>query len=130
MNVLLDENLSPTLVPKLGGIGIAAMHVVHIGKSGASDSEVWAYAYEHDQIVLTINASDFLRLAKNVDLHPGLIVLRAQGLDRDEQWEWIAPVLGVLEKSEEDLVNKVVEVVGPGKFTIRKLPRTDSSHAK
>jgi hypothetical protein len=46
----------------------------HIGKSGASDSEVWAYAY--------------------------------------------------------DLVNKVVEVVGPGKFTIRKLPRTDSSHAK
>jgi len=106
------------------------MHVVHIGKSGASDSEVWAYAYEHDQIVLTINASDFLRLAKNVDLHPGLIVLRAQGLDRDEQWEWIAPVLGVLEKSEEDLVNKVVEVVGPGKFTIRKLPRTDSSHAK
>ncbi len=58
MNVLLDENLSPRLVQLLAAKGIAAQHVAHVGLSGASDPEVWRYAYEHDQVVVTINATD------------------------------------------------------------------------
>jgi predicted nuclease of predicted toxin-antitoxin system len=37
MKILLDENLSPTLVQKLGALGIVAQHVAHLGKSGLSD---------------------------------------------------------------------------------------------
>jgi predicted nuclease of predicted toxin-antitoxin system len=123
VKILLDENLSPALVQKLGGLGVAAQHIAHVGKSGLSDPELWRYAYEHDQVVITVNASDFLRLAEGASLHAGLIVLRAQGLTREEQWEWIRPVIEALLASGEDLVNRAVEVTGPGKFSVQKLPR-------
>jgi predicted nuclease of predicted toxin-antitoxin system len=87
MKILLDENLSPTIVQKLGTLGIAAQHVAHLGKSGRSDSALCSYAYESDQVAVTINATDFLRLAAASPLHAGLIVLRAQGLTREQQWE-------------------------------------------
>jgi predicted nuclease of predicted toxin-antitoxin system len=121
VNVLLDENLSPRLVQLLAKKGVPAQHVAHVGLSGASDPEVWRYAYEHDQIVVTINASDFLMLAGAVELHPGLIVLRSRGLRRDEQWEWVEPVIDALLDSGEDLVNKMVEVTERGRFKIRTL---------
>ena len=122
MNVLLDENLSPRLVQLLAAKGIAAQHVAHVGLSGASDPEVWRYTYEHDQVVVTINATDFLVLAGSVDLHPGLIVLRSRGLGREEQWEWVEPVLDAVVRLREGLVNKAIEVIGPGKFKARDLP--------
>ena len=122
MKILLDENLSPTLVKKLGTIGVAAEHVAHIGKTGLSDPELWDLAMERDAIVATINASDFLRLAARSELHVGLIVLRAQGLDRDQQWEWLEPAVQHLLEVGEDPVNQAIEVTGPGKFTVRDLP--------
>jgi predicted nuclease of predicted toxin-antitoxin system len=90
---LIDENLSPTLVQKLGTLGIAAQHVSHLGKSGLSDPALWHYAYEHHQVIVTINAADFLRLAAASPLHAGLIVLRAQGLTREQQWERLRPAV-------------------------------------
>lgn len=123
MKVLIDENLSPALVPKLAEMGVAAEHVAHIGMSSVTDAQLWLHAFERDQLVLTINASDFLRLAASVELHPGLIVLRSQGLSREEQWEWVEPVIEALLASGSDLVNQVVEVMGPGKFTIRDVPK-------
>jgi predicted nuclease of predicted toxin-antitoxin system len=122
VKVLLDENLSLRLAPLLAAKGVAAQHVAHVGLSGASDPAVWRYAYEHDQVVLTINASDFLVLAGSVDLHPGLIVLRSQGLSREEQWAWVEPVIDAVLDSGEDLVNKIVEVTGRGRFKMRELP--------
>jgi predicted nuclease of predicted toxin-antitoxin system len=122
MKILLDENLSPTLVQKLGNLGIAAQHVAHLGKSGFSDSALWRYAYEHEQVVVTINAADFLRLAAASPLHAGLIVLRAHGLTREEQWEWIRPAVDTLLESRDDLVNTATEIVGPGRFSVRRLP--------
>jgi predicted nuclease of predicted toxin-antitoxin system len=38
MKLLVDENLSPTLVPRLGALGIAARHIVHVGKAGRNRS--------------------------------------------------------------------------------------------
>lgn len=122
MNILLDENLSPRLVQLLAAKGVPAQHVAHVGLSGASDPEVWRYAYEHDQVVVTINASDFLVLAGSVDLHPGLIVLRSRGLTRQEQWGWLEPVVDEVVRLGEDLLNKAVEVTGPGKYQLRDLP--------
>ena len=123
MKILIDENLSPTLVQRLGGLGVAAAHVAHLGRGGLSDPELWRLALERDSLVATINARDFLRLAGESEVHAGLIVLRSQGLDPDEQWEWLEPVVrGVLESGVE-LINKVVEVTGSGRFSVRDLPK-------
>jgi hypothetical protein len=62
-----------------------AVSVVHHGLGGKPDRDVWAYAWEHAYVVVTTNARDFLKLL-DVDVHPGLIVLRESGLSREEQW--------------------------------------------
>jgi len=124
VNLLVDENLSPELVQRLAARGVAAVHVAHIGLPGASDPELWRYAFDHDQIVVTINAADFLYLAAKVELHPGLVVLRTVGgLTREEQWAWVEPVIDRLLTTGETLVNKVVVVNAKGKFSIVDLPK-------
>jgi len=92
--------------------------------AGATDPDMWRYAFEHDQVVVTINAADFLFLAGSVELHPGLIVLRTTaGLSRDEQWAWVEPVVDWLLGMDEPLVNEAVVVTGPGKFECIRLPK-------
>ncbi len=123
MNLLIDENLSPKLVQLLAAKGVAAVHVAHIGMAGAADPKVWEYAFDHHQIVVTINAADFLHLAGSVELHPGLVVLRVfGGLSREEQWAWVEPVVDWLIESAETLVNKAVLVSGKGNFSVTDLP--------
>ncbi len=34
MNLLIDENLTPSMVQRLAAEGVAAAHVAHIGKRG------------------------------------------------------------------------------------------------
>ena len=92
MKFLLDEHLSPTLVSRLAFLGCYAVAVPHVGLSGAADSAVWRYAYENDLIVVTTNAKDFFALL-DVEVHPGLMVIRESGLSREEQWKRIEPVL-------------------------------------
>ena len=127
MKILVDENLSPALVQQLAEAGVAAVHVAHCGLSGASDPVVWRYAFEHDRVVVTSNVADFLQLAGDVELHPGVIVLRAGHLSREEQWAWLLPVVRRFSGPRADLVNRVVVVTGPSRFRVRVIPaaRTD-----
>lgn len=99
------------------------MAVPHVGLSGESDPVVWRYAYENDLTVITTNAKDFLALL-DVEVHPGLIVLRESGLSRQEQWERVEPVLQHLLKLDEAdfMLNKVIEIEAAGRFAIRELP--------
>jgi predicted nuclease of predicted toxin-antitoxin system len=124
IRILLDEHVSPSLVGKLGDKGIFAVAVAHVGLSGATDANIWNYALENDFVVVTGNARDFIRLL-NVEVHPGLIVLREGGLTRDEQWERIRPVIEhVLESSDDNyLVNKLVEISGADAWEIREIPK-------
>ena len=93
------------------------------GLSGASDRAVWRYAYENDMTFVTTNAKDFLALL-NVEVHPGLIVLRESGLSRQEQWERIEAVLRyLLERNDPNfMLNRVIEVEAPNRFSTRELP--------
>lgn len=126
MKLLLDENLSPSLVPRLAAIGVFAQHVAHIGRSGLSDAALFRHAFEQDMAVVTINVADFLTLAENVEMHPGLIVLRRSGLSADEQWAHLEPVMQAILGTAGDaqgLVNEVVEIAGIGRFRRYALPR-------
>jgi predicted nuclease of predicted toxin-antitoxin system len=120
---LLDEHLSPTLVSYIASLGCYGAAVPHVGLSGASDRAVWRYAYENDLTVITTNARDFLALL-NVEVHPGLIVLRESGLSRQEQWERIEPVLRYLLARNDPnfMLNKVIEVEAPDRFSTRGVP--------
>ena len=122
--LLLDEHISPALVRKLGEKGLYAEAVAHVGLSGEPDEHIWNYALEHDFTVVTTNARNFIRLL-NVEVHPGLIVLRESGLTRDEQWDRIQPIIDhILESSDDDfLLNKLVEISAAGEWEIREIPK-------
>jgi len=122
MRLLIDEQLSPTLVDRLAKEGIFAQHVAHIGLGGKPDPTIWRHASENDQIVVTMNAGDFLALAAGIELHPGLIVLRESGLTREEQWARREPVVNYIKEAGVSLVNQVVEVHGPNEFELREIP--------
>lgn len=123
MKLLIDENLSPTLVQRLADLQVAAVHVAHVGLAGASDPEVWRYAFENDQVVVTINAADFLYLARTTPVHAGLVVLRThRGLSRVEQWAWVAPVVEWLLETGESLINRAVMVTAADTFSSCDLP--------
>lgn len=69
IRLLLDENISPALIGKLGEQDVYAVAVPHVGLAGQPDYEIWNYALEHDFAVVTINARDFIRLL-DVEIHP------------------------------------------------------------
>ena len=122
MKYLLDEMLSPVLAKELSASGRDITHIGYRDRDGAPDHEVWRYALEQERIVITMNTSDFLTLAGRSEIHAGLIVLRRGGLTRQEQREWIQPILDAIEVDSCDMVNRVAEVTGVGAFTIRNLP--------
>jgi len=50
--------------------------------------------------------------------------LRESGLSRQEQWEWLRPVVEHVKTSgdEDFLLNKLIEITGVGQFKIREVP--------
>lgn len=125
MKLLLDENLSPRLVPLLASKGVTAQHVAYVGRAGMSDADLWSHAFETDQAVATLNARDFLLLAGSVELHPGLVVLRKSGLSPDGQWRQLETAIdhALAELAAgHSLVNRVIEVLDTGDVRIFDLP--------
>jgi predicted nuclease of predicted toxin-antitoxin system len=130
VRLLIDEHLSPRLVGWCAERrGMYAVAVAHIGLAGMADRVIWRYALDHDYVTVTTNARHFLPLL-NVELHPGLIVLREGSLSRDEQWERLAVALDHVvaqpEGADAYLVNRVVEVVNPITLFVHELPAPGS----
>lgn len=90
---------------------------------GQPDIRVWQYAWRYDQVVITLNIGDFLNLARNIELHPGVIALREAGLSREDQWQRLCQALKWADdRCGGDLVNKVLEVRGDGDLELHDLP--------
>ena len=124
MNLLIDENLSPLLATWANQQGLAASAAVYVGLQGKPDIYVWQYAYQHNQMVVTVNVNDFISLAKNIDLHPGVIAFREAGLDRTAQWERLQEAIQfVQDQCAGDLTNQVLEVRGRGDLILHAIPR-------
>lgn len=123
MKLLIDENLSPKLVEWAAAEGIYAQSVIHAGLAGAEDSQVWQYAFQHDQVVVTTNVADFMNLAAGIELHPGVIALRESGLSRGEQWIRLNTALAYIEEYlGGELINQVLEVVNPLSVRVLHIP--------
>jgi predicted nuclease of predicted toxin-antitoxin system len=75
MRFFIDEDLSPALVAECHRAGYDATCGRDRAMLGASDRAVAELCMDEDRILVTNNASDFLALAHEAGLHPGLVVM-------------------------------------------------------
>jgi predicted nuclease of predicted toxin-antitoxin system len=88
MCLVLDENISPTLVYRLWEKQIDTVHVRDRGLLSSPDYVIWEFALTEKRAVVTINARDFLPLAKRSSFHHGIVVIPSGGM-RDEMFTYI-----------------------------------------
>lgn len=123
MRLLIDENISPRVARWLGQYDhVYAQHAAHVGLAGQPDPEVWRYAWEHDQIVVTNNVGDFLTLARDAEVHPGIIALRESGLSAQEQYARIREALPLI---GPDFINRVLDIREGGAMDTLIIPPGD-----
>jgi predicted nuclease of predicted toxin-antitoxin system len=75
VKLLLDENLSRRLVPRIADLFPDSAHISTVGLLQAPDTAVWAYAKSNDFCVVTADA-DFYELATALGPPPKVIWLR------------------------------------------------------
>jgi len=122
----IDECISPSLSQHLNRHGLHdAIHPRDRGRLRDPDHIVFARAIEEDRIIVTENADDFRKLAADVEVHPGLIILpsvaRAQGQRlMDVVLEYLAKAGG--DRPQDLLVNSVLTITISADIRIDPLP--------
>lgn len=112
LSMMLDEMISPTLVPRLWELGVDGTHVRDRGMLSSPDHAVWARANEESRAVVTANAGDFRKLAAQSDLHNGLVII-PNGGTRDMQLDYVKASIDWARAKNSVLpsfTNSVVEV--------------------
>jgi len=117
--LLIDENLSPSLVELAIAKGFVCSHVNHLGLAGQKDWQLKPTILAGDWTFITNNGVDFRGPAKNpgsrgvyagISLHAGLICIDAQsGLNLLRQKYIFELILANL-KEHGDLLNQVLQV--------------------
>ena len=74
MKLLLDENLSPTLVDQLAAAYPESQHVDTVGLHGQPDARIWSFARDHGCTVVSKD-SDFRELSSTHGAPPKLVWL-------------------------------------------------------
>ena len=88
MKLLLDENLSRRIVSLIASHYPGSSQVALLGLERASDTAIWAYARQHDFIIVTKD-SDFVDLSTLYGQPPQVIVLRTG----NQTWQITAQTL-------------------------------------
>ena len=118
--LLIDENLSPSLVVQANDKGFVCAHVNHLGLTGLKDWKLKETILDGDWTFVTNNGIDFRGPAKDpgsrgvysgVTVHAGLICVDAtSGLNLERQKRLFDLILlNLIEQG--DLTNQVLEVV-------------------
>lgn len=95
VRLLLDENISPNIVPRLWGEGVDAVPLRDRAMLRAKDHEVFAFAQKETRAVATINESDFEKLVASMKTHAGVISIPSGG-SRDEQFDYLMAAINQL----------------------------------
>jgi predicted nuclease of predicted toxin-antitoxin system len=82
LKLLIDECLSPQLARRLAAGGRDAVHVQDRKRLGAPDHEILRVCVDEDRTLVTQNAEDFRGLVGRTELHPGLVILAENSLER------------------------------------------------
>jgi predicted nuclease of predicted toxin-antitoxin system len=114
---LVDENTSRTLVPRLIQAGYEAQHIHDVGLQGHLDTEIFAYAQAHEQIIITIDL-DFANIIDYPPPHYGIIVLRLPNTMRTA--DLIQEVLSSLKTLADQSLDNTLVIIEPGRLRIRR----------
>ena len=119
MKLLIDVNLSPKWVPALAEHGISARHWTNLGACDAPDTEIMAWAREHDHIVFTHDLDFGTLLALTYAKGPSVIQVRTQDILPASLAQ---TVVTALREFEEDLAAGALLTIDETKLRIRLLP--------
>jgi predicted nuclease of predicted toxin-antitoxin system len=81
VNLLLDRNLSPSLVDRLASVGHAANHTTTVGVSSASDTSIFEWCRHNDAVLVTANKKLTKFLAAEQAADPSVVIVRGYLLD-------------------------------------------------
>jgi len=84
IKLLLDQGLPRSTAAMLRTQGWDVVHFAEIGLSTAKDIEILHYAYEHERIVVTLDADFHSLLMVNKLASPSVVRLRMEGLKGKE----------------------------------------------
>jgi predicted nuclease of predicted toxin-antitoxin system len=79
MCLLLDENISPTLVPKFWEQQIDTVHLRDRNLLSCTDHELWEFAAAEKRAIVTINGRDFIALARRASFHYWVMIIPSGG---------------------------------------------------
>ena len=116
---LIDECLSGALVAVAKAQGYQADYVTHLGKAGWQDWNLVRFAVANEYIIVTDNRRDFLKEYAKLDIHAGLVVIIPKGT-RSQQMTLFQTALDVVARRNDDLTNKLLEVLRDGSVQIRE----------
>ena len=120
MKLLLDANLSPTLVDVLTGAGYHVVHVRSLGLLDATDSEIFDRAALDGFVVVTADSDFPMLLALRRASSPSVVLLR--GVADLGPIEHAALLIANLPNVLADLDRGVIVSLSPSRVAIRELP--------
>jgi predicted nuclease of predicted toxin-antitoxin system len=124
---LIDECLSASLVAAAKARGYDAEYVPFIGKGRWQDWNLIPYAIANDYVAVTLNRRDFLKQHARLEMHPGLVILIPQAPDNqaEHQVALFEKALEAFAARNDDLTNKVMEVLADGSVHVREWTADD-----
>lgn len=120
MRFLLDNNLSPQLVPGLTAAGHDVAHVRDRGLARADDPTVMALARGEERVLISADTDFGTLLAQSGAARPSVILLRRETGRRPA--EQLRVLLDNLERVSADLEQGSIVVITDRKIRIRRLP--------
>jgi predicted nuclease of predicted toxin-antitoxin system len=119
MKLLVDMNLSPRWVDTLAKGGIEAAHWSQLGAANAPDTEIMAYARQHDYVVLTHDLDFSAILAATHGEKPSVVQIRAENVSPDVIGRQV--LIGLRQMAVE-LEAGALLTVDPNRTRLRVLP--------
>jgi predicted nuclease of predicted toxin-antitoxin system len=120
--MIVDECMSPRVVPALCEMGYDAIHVRDRGMLQAEDYQVWRFALEEDRFVCTINAGHFKKLASLSEIHPGVVIF-PNGHNPPSQLNLIMSALAwvTTTNAATGFINRYVEIGDSGEIILSEI---------
>jgi predicted nuclease of predicted toxin-antitoxin system len=119
VKLLVDMNLSPHWVDRLGAAGLPAVHWSSVGRMDAPDVEIMAYAAKYDYVVLTHDLDFSAILAATQGTKPSVVQIRSDNLSPAAIGE---PLIAALQQMTTDLEAGALLTVDPGRTRLHLLP--------
>ena len=119
MKLLVDMNLSPSWIDRLGRHGFEAVHWSSIGAGTAPDFEILAWANEHGFVLVTNDLDFSAILAASAGVSPSVVQIRTQDLLSDSV---VSIVAHAFQAHAEDIERGALLSIDESGTRVRLLP--------